>query len=59
MDDGVDAMRGDHAVDQIFVAGIADDVYGKKQKYTKLQNYNKKLIKNPNRIVITIRPNQL
>lgn len=32
------------------LANIADDVYGKKSKYRKLQNYNKKLIKNPNRI---------
>jgi hypothetical protein len=32
------------------LAGIADDVYGKKQKYKKLQSYNKRLIKNPNRI---------
>jgi LysM repeat protein len=32
------------------LAGIADDVYGKKMKYKKLQAYNKKLIKNPNRI---------
>jgi nucleoid-associated protein YgaU len=32
------------------LAGIADDVYGKKMKYKKLQAYNKNLIKNPNRI---------
>ncbi|MGZ3658572.1 MAG: LysM peptidoglycan-binding domain-containing protein [Bdellovibrionota bacterium] len=32
------------------LAGIADDVYGKKMKYKKLQAYNKKLIKNPNKI---------
>jgi nucleoid-associated protein YgaU len=32
------------------LAGIADDVYGKKMKYKKLQAYNKRLIKNPNRI---------
>ena len=32
------------------LAGIADDVYGKKQKYKKLQAFNKHLIKNPNRI---------
>lgn len=32
------------------LAGIADDVYGKKMKYKKLQAYNKHLIKNPNRI---------
>ena len=32
------------------LAGIADDVYGKKMKYKKLQSYNKNLIKNPNRI---------
>ena len=32
------------------LAGIADNVYGKKMKYKKLQTYNKRLIKNPNRI---------
>jgi len=32
------------------LAGIADDVYGRKMKYKKLQAYNKHLIKNPNRI---------
>jgi hypothetical protein len=32
------------------LAGIADDVYGRRSKYHKLQNYNKNLIKNPNRI---------
>jgi LysM repeat protein len=32
------------------LAGIADEVYGKKMKYKKLQGYNKSLIKNPNRI---------
>ena len=32
------------------LAGIADEVYGRKMKYKKLQNYNKSLIKNPNRI---------
>lgn len=32
------------------LAGIADEVYGRKMKYKKLQGYNKKLIKNPNRI---------
>lgn len=32
------------------LAGIADEVYGRKMKYRKLQRYNKKLIKNPNRI---------
>jgi len=32
------------------LAGIADEVYGRKMKYRKLQGYNKQLIKNPNRI---------
>ena len=32
------------------LAGIADEVYGRKKKYKKLQNYNAQLIKNPNRI---------
>lgn len=32
------------------LAGIADEVYGKRAKYKKLQTYNKDLIKNPNRI---------
>lgn len=32
------------------LAGIAEDLYGKKMKYKKLQAYNKRLIKNPNRI---------
>ena len=32
------------------LAGIADEVYGRRAKYKKLQNYNKDLIKNPNRI---------
>lgn len=32
------------------LANIADEVYGKKMKYKKLQNYNKNLIRNPNRI---------
>jgi LysM repeat protein len=32
------------------LAGIADEVYGRKMKYRKLQNYNRRLIKNPNRI---------
>jgi len=32
------------------LAGIADEVYGRKMKYRKLQRYNNKLIKNPNRI---------
>lgn len=32
------------------LANIADEVYGRKMKYKKLQNYNKALIKNPNRI---------
>jgi|GEM_PF-1085086 len=32
------------------LAGIADEVYGRKMKYKKLQTYNKQLIKNPNRI---------
>jgi hypothetical protein len=32
------------------LAGIADEVYGRKMKYKKLQGYNRKLIKNPNRI---------
>jgi nucleoid-associated protein YgaU len=32
------------------LANIADEVYGRKMKYRKLQNYNKRLIKNPNRI---------
>lgn len=32
------------------LAGIADEVYGRKMKYKKLQNYNNHLIKNPNRI---------
>jgi nucleoid-associated protein YgaU len=32
------------------LAGIADEVYGRKMKYRKLQRYNQKLIKNPNRI---------
>lgn len=32
------------------LAKIADEVYGRKQKYKKLQNYNAHLIKNPNRI---------
>jgi len=32
------------------LAGIADEVYGRKMKYKKLQTYNRNLIKNPNRI---------
>lgn len=32
------------------LANIADEVYGRKMKYKKLQNYNSKLIRNPNRI---------
>lgn len=32
------------------LANIADEVYGRKAKFKKLQNYNKSLIKNPNRI---------
>lgn len=32
------------------LANIADEVYGRKMKYKKLQKYNSKLIKNPNRI---------
>lgn len=32
------------------LAGIADEVYGRKAKYRKLQTYNRRLIKNPNRI---------
>lgn len=32
------------------LAGIADEVYGKRSKYKKLQNFNAKLIRNPNRI---------
>ena len=32
------------------LANIADEVYGRKMKYRKLQNYNKSLIKNANRI---------
>ncbi len=32
------------------LAGIADEVYGRRTKYKKLQRYNPKLIKNPNRI---------
>jgi LysM repeat protein len=32
------------------LAGIADEVYGRKMKYKKLQHYNQSLIKNPNRI---------
>ncbi|MCO5142726.1 MAG: LysM peptidoglycan-binding domain-containing protein [Oligoflexia bacterium] len=32
------------------LAGIADEVYGRKSKYRKLQGYNRKLIKNANRI---------
>lgn len=32
------------------LANIADDVYGRKIKYKKLQKYNAHLIKNPNRI---------
>lgn len=32
------------------LANIADEVYGRKAKYKKLQGYNKSLIKNPNRI---------
>lgn len=32
------------------LAGIADEVYGRKMKYKKLQKYNNRLIKNPNRI---------
>ena len=32
------------------LAGIADDVYGRRNKYKKLQKYNAKLIRNPNRI---------
>lgn len=32
------------------LANIADEVYGRKMKYKKLQGYNKRLIKNPNRI---------
>ncbi len=32
------------------LANIADEVYGRKAKYKKLQGYNKHLIKNPNRI---------
>lgn len=32
------------------LAGIADEVYGRKMKYKKLQNFNKRLVKDPNRI---------
>jgi nucleoid-associated protein YgaU len=32
------------------LAGIADEVYGRKMKFRKLQKYNARLIKNPNRI---------
>lgn len=32
------------------LAGIADEVYGKRSKYKKLQSYNSKLVRNPNRI---------
>jgi nucleoid-associated protein YgaU len=32
------------------LAGIADDVYGRRNKYKKLQSYNPQLIKNVNRI---------
>jgi LysM repeat protein len=32
------------------LAGIADEVYGRRAKYKKLQNYNSSLIKDPNRI---------
>lgn len=32
------------------LANIADEVYGRKMKYKKLQRYNSKLIRNPNRI---------
>lgn len=32
------------------LAGIADEVYGRKMKYKKLQGYNDRMIKNPNRI---------
>ncbi|HEY8278634.1 MAG TPA: LysM peptidoglycan-binding domain-containing protein [Bdellovibrionota bacterium] len=32
------------------LAGIADEVYGKRNKYKKLQSYNRRLIKNPNKI---------
>ena len=32
------------------LAGIADEVYGRKMKYKKLQGYNRQLIRNPNRI---------
>jgi LysM repeat protein len=32
------------------LAGIADEVYGRKAKYKKLQKYNARMIKNPNRI---------
>jgi len=32
------------------LAGIADEVYGKRNKYKKLQRYNARLIRNPNRI---------
>lgn len=32
------------------LAGIADEIYGRKMKYKKLQQYNARLIKNPNRI---------
>jgi LysM repeat protein len=32
------------------LANIADELYGRKNKYKKLQNYNSKLIRNPNRI---------
>ena len=32
------------------LAGIADDVYGRREKYKKLQSYNPRLIKNPHRI---------
>jgi nucleoid-associated protein YgaU len=32
------------------LANIADEVYGRKMKFKKLQNYNAKLIRNPNKI---------
>lgn len=32
------------------LAGIADEVYGKRSKYRKLQRYNQNLIKNPHKI---------
>ena len=32
------------------LANIADDLYGKKMKYKKIQKYNSKLIRDPNRI---------